>query len=134
MPKPENIEPHKWSKGQTGNSKGRPPKVLTSIISDLKNQGYERVTATTITESIEHLIGLPQDRLQELLTDKEQPMSVRIIIKALLSGKGFEALNTILDRAHGKPKQQMDVQSTGEQKMEVVVKITNDDLISDPII
>jgi hypothetical protein len=133
MPKPENIDPHKFPKGKSGNPKGRPPKVLTTLVADLKKQGYERATATTVTETIEHLIGLPEERLRELLADKEQPMSVRIIIKSMLSAKGFETLSAILDRAHGRPKQQMDVATTGEQKLEVRVKITKDDLTSDPI-
>lgn len=126
-------EGNTWVKGQSGNPKGRPPKVLTTLVADLKKQGYERATATTVVETIEHLIGLPEDRLRELLADKEQPMSVRIIIKSMLSAKGFETLSAILDRAHGKPKQQMDVATTGEQKLEVRVKITKDDLTSDPI-
>lgn len=123
-----------FKKGQSGNPNGRPPKVLTGLVAELKSQGYERVTATTVTESIEHLIGLPEERLKDLLTDKEQPMSVRIIVKALLSNRGFETLSAVLDRAHGKPRQQMDVATTGEQRMEVVVKLTNDDLTSDTII
>lgn len=126
-------EGNTWVKGQSGNPKGRPPKVLTTLVADLKKQGYERATATTVVETIEHLIGLPEDRLRELLADKEQPMSVRIIIKSMLSAKGFETLSAILDRVHGKPKQQMDVATTGEQKLEVRVKITKDDLTSDPI-
>jgi hypothetical protein len=127
----DNLKPFK--KGKVSNPNGRPPKLLTSLVSELKALGYERATATTVTETIEHLITLPEEELKTLLADKTQPMSVRIIIKSLLSGKGFETLLSVLDRAHGKPKQQMDVATTGEQVIEVKVKITKDDLRSDPI-
>jgi hypothetical protein len=130
---PKTPEHTRYKKGKSGNPNGRPPKLLTSLVSELKALGYERATATTVTETIEHLITLPEEELKTLLADKTQPMSVRIIIKSLLSGKGFETLLSVLDRAHGKPKQQMDVATTGEQVIEVKVKITKDDLRSDPI-
>ena len=121
------------NKGETMNPNGRPPKLLTGLVSELKAQGYERATATTVTETIEHLIILPEEQLKVLQADKNQPMLVSIIIKSLLSGKGFETLLSVLDRAHGKPKQQMDVATTGEQRIDVRVKLTRDDLTSDPI-
>ncbi len=117
----KDIEPHKFPKGKTGNPNGRPPKVLTGLVSDLKAQGYERATATTVTETIEHLIGLPQDRLNELLADKDQPMSVRIIIKSLLGAKGFETLSAILDRAHGKPRQAVEMSGDAANPLQIVI-------------
>jgi hypothetical protein len=126
------IEP-RWTKGQSGNSKGRPPKLISGLITDLKHKGYERASVTNVIEVIELLINLPEDEIKNIIKDDKQPLSVRIVGKQLLSPKGFEAIETVLSRAQGKPKQQMDIQQTNTQPVEVRVKITKDDLTSDPI-
>lgn len=123
----------KPDKGETMNPAGRPPKLISSLVTDLKAKGYERATATTVTEAIEHLINLPESELKELIEDKGQPLSVRIIGKQLLSAKGFEALEIILSRAQGRPKQQMDVATSGEQRVKIEVHLTEEDGRSDPI-
>ena len=123
----------KPDKGETMNPAGRPPKLISSLVTDLKAKGYERATATTVTEAIEHLINLPESELKELIEDKGQPLSVRIIGKQLLSTKGFEALEIILSRAQGRPKQQMDVATSGEQRVKIEVHLTEEDGRSDPI-
>jgi hypothetical protein len=94
----------KYQNGQTGNPNGRPKKLVSSLIFQLKEEGYERVTAGQVREAYEILINLDQLKIVELGNDKEQPMFVRIIAKAILDKKGFEIIEKMLDRAHGKPK------------------------------
>ena len=126
------IEP-RWTKGQSGNPGGRPPKLITTLITDLKKKGYDRVTSGSIIEVYEVLLNLPEGELKDIINDYSQPLSIRIIGKQLMGKKGFEAIETVLSRAQGKPKQQMDIQQTNTQPVEVRVKITKDDLRSDPI-
>ena len=47
MPKPENIEPHKFKKGQTGNPNGRPRKLpeLDKLLADVLGEEKDGVTA-----------------------------------------------------------------------------------------
>jgi hypothetical protein len=95
MPKPENIEPHKFKKGQTGNPNGRPKKLpelgklMADILGDEKN-GLS--TAERILKAIE--------------------------AKAL---KGdIKAAEVLLDRAYGKPKQTTDTNITSTEPLVII--------------
>jgi hypothetical protein len=82
---------------------------VSTLVKELKAAGYERVGPSSITHLFESVLSVPEAKLVELGNDKEQPLSVRILVKSLLSAKGFSIMEAVLDRAHGKPKQQMDV-------------------------
>ena len=78
------------------------------VMKDLKAAGYTRVTAGNIAEAFETLLDVPEDVLSEMVKDKTKPMSLRIVGKAMLTAKGWEVLQAMLDRAHGKAKQSME--------------------------
>jgi len=80
MPKPENIEPHKFKKGQTGNPNGRPKKLpeLHVLLANVLGEDKGGITAAeAILKAIEAKARKGDTRAAELL----------------------------LDRAYGKPKQ-----------------------------
>lgn len=89
---------------QNINRAGAPPKIMTSVLKELTAAGYERVTMAMVVEAYEILMGLPEAKIKEMVNDKEQIMSLRIVGKAMLSTKGNEMLEKMLDRAHGKAK------------------------------
>ncbi len=95
---------------------GRPPKLLSTIVAELRAQGYERATAGTVADAFETLLNVPEDVLTEMVKDKTKPMSLRIVGKAMLTAKGWEVLQAMLDRSHGRPKQAVDVEQTGAVK------------------
>lgn len=94
-------------KGDTTNG-GRPPLLLSTIVAELRAKGYERATAGTVADAFETLLNVPEDVLAEMVKDKTKPMSLRIVGKAMLTAKGWEVLQAMLDRAHGKAKQQLE--------------------------
>lgn len=102
-------------KGDTTNG-GRPPKLLSTITAELKAKGYERATANQVADAFETLMNVPQDELAKMVKDEKAPMSLRIVGKAMLTAKGWEVLQAMLDRAHGKAKQSVDVKSDGDIK------------------
>ncbi len=106
-------------KGESGNLAGRPPKLLSTIVAELRSQGYERATANQVADAFETLLNVPEDVLANMVKDKHKPMSLRIVGKAMLTAKGWEVLQAMLDRAHGKAKQSLDHTSGGK---EIVVK------------
>ena len=105
----ENLKPF-----QKGNKlgKGRPPKLITTTIKELKEQGYQAATAGQIKEASEFLITLDREKLADIAKDEMQPMYLRIVAKELLGKKGHDVVNSILDRNYGRPKQALE--HTGE--------------------
>ena len=95
MPKPENIEPHKFKKGQSGNPNGRPKKLpeLSKIMADILGDEKNGLTAAErILKAIE--------------------------AKAL---KGdIKAAEMLLDRGYGKPKQTTDTNITSTDPLVII--------------
>jgi hypothetical protein len=88
MPKPENIIPHKFKKGQSGNPKGRPK------MPDLR-------------EAVAKVLSEEKDGMQ----------AVEAVLKALRAKavKGdVRAAAELLDRAYGKAKQAIDHTTNGK--------------------
>jgi len=80
MPKPENIEPHKFKKGQTGNPNGRPRKLpeLDKLLADVLGEEKDGITAGE---------------------------AILKALRAKASKGDVRAAEVLLDRAYGKPKQ-----------------------------
>lgn len=112
MPNRENIKPHQWEKGQSGNPKGRPRLLVSSVIEQMKNKGVESVSQSDVKETFLMLINLELLEIKELVKDERQPAIVRIVGKEMLSGKGFNIIERMLDRALGKPDSKIDLTST----------------------
>lgn len=113
-PQPHGGTLTRLPKGQTGNPYGRPKKLVSGVLADLKKAGYERVGPSSVTEASEQLIGVPESVLRSIQKDPEQPVFMRILAEALLKKKGrFEAVQVVMDRAHGKAKQQVDLSGAG---------------------
>ena len=110
-------------KGDTTNG-GRPPKLLSTITAELKAKGYERATANQVADAFETLMNVPQDELAKMVKDEKAPMSLRIVGKAMLTAKGWEVLQAMLDRAHGKAKQAVDL-TTGGERLTVNINAPN---------
>ena len=105
----KDILKHQFKKGQSGNLKGRPKKLVSSTIETLKAEGYEEVTSNHIKQAYQMLIGLDRDKIMEIGKDNEQSMLMRVVSRAILDNKGFEIIEKMLDRAHGKATNKTEV-------------------------
>jgi hypothetical protein len=113
----EREQPHggkitPFEKGETGNPNGRPKKLVSSLIAQLKEEGYEGVTNGQISDVISLLLNLEKDRVKVLAEDTRQPIYVQRISRRLITASDKEIGDFIdkqLDRAHGKPKQVQEI-------------------------
>lgn len=110
VPQPHGGSIRLKEKGDPGGP-GRPKKLVTTVLEDLKKQGYSRVGPDQVRETLETLVNLPKEELLEMANgDGGHPMLVVIAARGLCSKKGWEVLSDLLDRTHGKAKQQLDLQ------------------------
>jgi len=115
---PHGGEVNTFEKGDPGGP-GRPPLLLSTIVAELRAKGYERATAGTVADAFETLLNVTHEDLVKMGQDPKSPMSLRIVAKGMLNAKGWEVLEAMLDRAHGKPKQSVD--HSGEIKARITV-------------
>lgn len=91
-----------FKKGQSGNPKGQPKKILSRINMELIKEGFEPASGTNVIEAYNILINLTEERIKTIITDAASPMFLRIVAKEMLSKGGPEMIERMLDRAHGK--------------------------------
>ena len=100
---------NRFEKGDVPNPKGRPRKV----ISELKEFGYRMVE---INDCIQVLIAMTEDELEAVNANPKATMLEKSIANAMLKSykKGsLYSLETLLTRAHGKPKETQQVTNDG---------------------
>src|SRR5699024_8684399 len=98
------------------NRKGRPRKLVTDTIKKLKDDGVQPVSKSDIKDIYLSLINIPIPELKELVKDDTETVLVRIVGKNILSGRGFDIIESMLDRAIGKATQQVNKDITTNGK------------------
>ena len=101
-------EIHLLEKGETANPNGRPRKTINSVNKELEEQGIKPATANEIKDIYLRLINMEMAELKKLVEDLKQPALIRIVGKKILSDKGFDIIDKMLDRAIGKAQQQIE--------------------------
>jgi hypothetical protein len=112
----ENLRPYFWKPGQSGNPQRKNMRAKNTKY--LKGIGYR---PGEISDAIAGMCAMTQDELQMFCERPDATVLERTVGRALLVGmnKGtLWNLDTLLNRAHGMPKQEMDVQEA--KRIEVV--------------
>lgn len=93
------------------NRKGRPRKLVSGVIIELKNKGVEKVSQSDVKDVFLMLINLETNEIKEIINDEKQPAIIRIVGREMLSGKGFDIIEKMLDRAIGKADENVNIDS-----------------------
>ena len=106
MPNPENIEQHKFQKGESGNPNGRPKGA--------------RNRSTLVREWLE-----VKQKAKNPITGQTEDLEQQDIMTLALIRKAREgdvqAYRELMDSAHGKVEQKTDITSKGQRLFEVTI-------------
>ena len=126
------IVKHQFKKGQSGNINGRPPKAIGQITKDLIEMGYKIPSKTDILDAGLILVSLNTQEINDIANGKGDrdlfPYYYTRTAQELLSDRGFDIIEKILDRALGKATQKTNI-TTKDKSLNV--SILNIDPLSD---
>ena len=108
---------NQFKKGESGNLNGRPRKLVKSILDEMDKKGLERVTTEQVKGTFQLLFNCSQKELIAYVDDEDSPMILRIVAKEMLTKKGFEIIEKMLDRAHGKAQHTVEIKEHKKQIM-----------------
>ena len=103
------------------NRDGRPPKLLTQLNAELKERGYEPVTESQVVEAYLTLLNMNKGDILEYVNSGDVPAIFEIAAKGIGGKQGLQAVEKLLERALGKPKEKHDhTHEIKEFKVEIV--------------
>ena len=125
-PNIENLTPFK--KGQSGNPNGRPKKLYSDHIADLKAKGYQAPTKSEYFEMVGLLLSMQEDDLKDFAQDKQRPYWVRLIVIDMNSkATRQKMMSDYRDWLFGRAQQQVDHTSGGDKMVAPVIVFPKDD-------
>jgi len=101
------------------NRNGRPRKTINSVNKELEDQGIKPTTANEIKDIYLRLVNMEMTELKALVEETKQPALIRIVGKKILSDKGFDIIEKMLDRSLGKPNQSVEIGLTEDARKEI---------------
>ena len=110
---------NQWSKGESGNPKGRPKKPVLQM----KVEGYK---LAEINDTIQMMVGMTAGELLKVWENPKATILERTIASALRKSieKGnLDSVETLLNRVYGKPNEKLDITTDGEKINEPRVQI-----------
>jgi hypothetical protein len=112
---------------QNINRTGANRKSIASVNVDLESNGYKAASKQDILDCYLRLINIDLKELGTMVKDDEQPAMIRIVGKAILSGKGFDVIEKVLDRGIGRPDNKTDITTNGNEINIPIIKFFNAD-------
>ena len=105
---------------------GRPRKLIGTVNKELEEKGVLEASKAEILSCYLRLVNLSIEELETIEADNTQPALIRIVSKNILSGKGFEIIEKMLDRGIGKAEQSVDHTTGGEKITSITRTIINE--------
>ena len=113
-----------FKKGESGNPNGRPRKLYSDHIKDMKDKGYSPPTRTEYFDMVGLLLAMTEEDLKAFAQDKNRPYWIRLIIIDMNSkNTRTKMMADYRDWLFGKASQSMDVTSKGDKINVSVIEI-----------
>jgi hypothetical protein len=90
---------------QNINRTGANRKTVSAVNLELEKMGFIEATADDIRSCYLRLINIDIPEIQKMIASNEQPVLIRVVAKAIISGKGFDVIENMLNRSIGKAQQ-----------------------------
>ena len=113
-----------WEKGESGNPKGRPKKLVPSM----KIEGYK---LTEINDTIQSIISMTVEELKQVWDNPKSTILEKTVAGALrksLEKGNLESVETLINRVYGKPKEKIEMETKGETNIRIQIVKSNDQL------
>jgi hypothetical protein len=110
---------------QNINRTGANRKSIATVNVDLEANGYKAASKQDIIDCYLRLINIDLKELGDMVKDDSQPAMIRIVGKAILSGKGFDVIEKVLDRGIGRPDNKTDITTNGNDINIPIIKFFN---------
>lgn len=102
-----------WKKWQSWNPKWTPKRRTIEVCNaELLAEGYPPATKQQIEELYMSILNVWEEKLDQVIADKSLPMINRIVARNMKGGKGFDIIERMIDRSHGKAVQKEEVKHT----------------------
>jgi len=125
---PEDIKAGFDKNPQNINRTGANRKTISSVNREMEENGVKEASKQDIISCYLRLIQLTIPEITKKVSDNDEPALVRIVGKAILSGKGFDVIERVLDRGIGKPDQKVEHSGSIENKTDLST-LSTDELI-----
>ena len=114
----------KFKKGESGNPNGRPKKLYSDHIKDMKGKGYSPPTRTEYFDMVGLLLAMTEEDLKAFAQDKNRPYWIRLIIIDMNSKNTRQKMMAdYRDWLFGRASQSMDLTSKGDKINVSVIEI-----------
>jgi len=111
-----NTKPHlkdyRWTKGKPSPNHSGRPKSLKNVLRD-----EYQITPSQTNDILSSIMMHTKKEITDIQGDDTQPMIIRIVCKALIksyNNGSLYALESLLNRTHGMPKQQTTIDTNQE--------------------
>ena len=115
-----------WERGQSGNPKGRPRKVLSELGKIVGTDFSVSLSKDDKFQILESLLEMSLEDLKKIALDKSTPAFMVVIASAIrkdITMGRATTMTDLMDRFFGKPKQA--VEHTGEDGKPISLNISN---------
>ena len=106
----DNLKPFKKGKDARRNLDGRPKEMVSLVNDQLESEGFAAVSKAEIVRAAQIISGLPLSKIKEISDNKSDkyPLYYQLTAAGLLSKRGMEMMDRLLDRGIGKVTQTLE--------------------------